>query len=100
MAVGRRVKIGNSDSVQVGDWAVAIGSPFGFKRRYGRDHQRRERDLGGNEHQFQKFLQTDAASSGNSGAGPPLAINGDVIGINTAILSESGGSQGVGRAAD
>jgi len=92
-------KIGNSDSVQVGDWAVAIGSPFGLQATVTAGIiSAKERDLGGNEHQFQKFLQTDAAiNRGNSG-GPLLAINGDVIGINTAILSESGGSQGVGFA--
>ena len=92
-------KIGNSDAVQVGDWAVAIGSPFGLQATVTAGIiSAKERDLGGVEHQFQKFLQTDAAiNRGNSG-GPLLAINGDVIGINTAILSESGGSQGVGFA--
>jgi serine protease Do len=92
-------KIGNSDAVQVGDWAVAIGSPFGLQATVTAGIiSAKERDLGGLEHQFQKFLQTDAAiNRGNSG-GPLLAINGDVIGINTAILSESGGSQGVGFA--
>src|SRR3984893_642302 len=92
-------KIGNSDSVQVGDWAVAIGSPFGLQATVTAGIiSAKERDLGGSDHQFQKFLQTDAAiNRGNSG-GPLLAINGDLIGINTAILSESGGSQGVGFA--
>src|SRR6059036_1900925 len=93
-------KIGNSDSVQVGDWAVAIGSPFGLQATVTAGIiSAKERDLGGGpEHQFQRFLQTDAAiNRGNSG-GPLLAINGDVIGINTAILSESGGYQGVGFA--
>ena len=92
-------KIGNSDSVQVGDWAVAIGSPFGLQATVTAGIiSAKERDLGGTDHQFQKFLQTDAAiNRGNSG-GPLLAINGDLIGINTAILSESGGSQGVGFA--
>ena len=93
-------KIGNSDSVQVGDWAVAIGSPFGLDATVTAGIiSAKERDLqGGPEHQFQRFLQTDAAiNPGNSG-GPLLAINGDVIGINTAILSGSGGYQGVGFA--
>src|SRR5439155_5812085 len=93
-------RIGNSDSVQVGDWAVAIGSPFGLQATVTAGIiSAKERDLGGGpEHQFQRFLQTDAAiNRGNSG-GPLLAINGDVIGINTAILSESGGYQGVGFA--
>jgi serine protease Do len=93
-------KIGNSDSVQVGDWAVAIGSPFGLQATVTAGIiSAKERDLGGGpEHQFQRFLQTDAAiNPGNSG-GPLLAINGDVIGINTAIVSGSGGYQGVGFA--
>ena len=92
-------KIGNSDSVQVGDWAIAIGSPFGLQATVTAGIiSAKERDLGGSDHQFQKVLQTDAAiNRGNSG-GPLLAINGDLIGINTAILSESGGSQGVGFA--
>jgi serine protease Do len=93
-------KIGNSDSVQVGDWAVAIGSPFGLQATVTAGIiSAKERDLGGGpEHQFQRFLQTDAAiNPGNSG-GPLLAINGDVIGINTMIVTGSGGYQGVGFA--
>src|SRR5215470_4225993 len=96
----KAAKIGNSDSVQVGDWAVAIGSPFGLQATVTAGIIRaKERDLGGGPlHQFQRFLQTDAAiNPGNSG-GPLLAINGDVIGINTAIVSGSGGYQGVGFA--
>jgi serine protease Do len=91
-------KIGNSDSVQVGDWAVAIGSPFGLQATVTAGIiSAKDRDLD-SSHQFQKFLQTDAAiNPGNSG-GPLLAINGDVIGINTAIVSGSGGYQGVGFA--
>ena len=90
-------KIGNSDSVQVGDWAVAIGSPFGLQATVTAGIiSAKNRDFG--DHQFQKFIQTDAAiNPGNSG-GPLLAINGDVIGINTAIVSGSGGYQGVGFA--
>jgi serine protease Do len=93
-------KVGNSDAVQVGDWAVAIGSPFGLQATVTAGIiSAKERDLGGGaEHQFQKFLQTDAAiNPGNSG-GPLLNINGEVIGINTAIASASGGYQGVGFA--
>jgi serine protease Do len=91
-------KIGNSDSVQVGDWAIAIGSPFGLQATVTAGIiSAKDRDLD-STHQFQKFLQTDAAiNPGNSG-GPLLAINGDVIGINTAIVSGSGGYQGVGFA--
>lgn len=91
-------KIGNSDAVQVGDWAVAIGSPFGYEATVtagiisakGREVDPRA--------QFQHFLQTDAAiNPGNSG-GPLLNIRGEVIGINTAIASHSGGFQGIGFA--
>jgi serine protease Do len=91
-------KIGNSDAVQVGDWAVAIGSPFGFQATVTAGIiSAKERNIPGAE-QFQHFLQTDAAiNPGNSG-GPLLNINGEVIGINTAIASRSGGYQGIGFA--
>lgn len=90
------IKIANSDSVQVGDWAVAIGAPFGLETSVtagivsatGRDIAR----------QFQRFIQTDAAiNPGNSG-GPLVNINGEVIGINTMIATQSGGYQGIGFA--
>ncbi|MGH9657525.1 MAG: trypsin-like peptidase domain-containing protein, partial [Bryobacteraceae bacterium] len=92
-------KVGNSDAIQVGDWAVAIGSPFGLQATVTVGIiSAKERDLGGRERQFQRFLQTDAAiNPGNSG-GPLLNIAGEVIGINTAIASGSGGYQGVGFA--
>jgi serine protease Do len=93
-------KIGNSDAVQVGDWAVAIGSPFDFENTVtagiisatGRDIP------DGGSTQYQHFLQTDAAiNPGNSG-GPLLNIRGEVIGINTAIASTTRGYQGIGFA--
>jgi serine protease Do len=92
-------KIGNSDGIQVGDWAVAIGSPFGLQATVTVGIiSARERDLGGRDYQFQRFLQTDAAiNPGNSG-GPLININGEVIGINTAIASGTGGYQGIGFA--
>jgi serine protease Do len=93
-------KIGNSDAVQVGDWAVAIGSPFGFQETVTAGIiSAKERDVpGGETSQFQHFLQTDAAiNPGNSG-GPLLNIRGEVIGINTLIASRSGGFQGLGFA--
>lgn len=92
------VKIGNSDAVQVGDWAVAIGSPFGFQATVTAGIiSAKARDVDPSM-QFQHFLQTDAAiNPGNSG-GPLLNINGEVIGINTAIATRSGGYQGVGFA--
>lgn len=92
------VTIGNSESVQVGDWAVAIGSPFGLEASVtagivsatGRDIQTAQT--------FQHFIQTDAAiNPGNSG-GPLLNIRGDVIGVNTMIATQNGGYQGIGFA--
>ena len=92
------VKIGNSDAVQVGDWAMAIGSPFGFDTSVTAgiiSAKGREMDT---SMQFQHFLQTDAAiNPGNSG-GPLLNMRGEVIGINTAIASRSGGYEGIGFA--
>jgi serine protease Do len=91
-------KIGNSDGVQVGDWAVAIGSPFGFEATViAGIVSALGRDVNGAQ-QFQRFIQTDAAiNPGNSG-GPLLNINGDLIGINTAIATQNGGYQGIGFA--
>jgi serine protease Do len=91
-------KIGNSDGVQVGDWAVAIGSPFGLEATVTAGIiSAKGRDIGP-DHQLQRFIQTDAAiNPGNSG-GPLLDIRGEIIGINTAIATESGGYQGIGFA--
>ncbi len=100
-------RIGNSDSMQVGDWAVAIGSPLGFQATVtagiisalSRDvPEPTEGPAPRTRNSFQHFIQTDAAiNPGNSG-GPPLNVNGEVIGINTMIASESGGYQGIGFA--
>jgi serine protease Do len=91
-------KIGNSDAVQVGDWAMAIGSPFNFQQTVTAGIiSAKERDVDPTM-QFQHFLQTDAAiNPGNSG-GPLLNMRAEVIGINTAIASQSGGYQGIGFA--
>jgi serine protease Do len=91
-------KVGNSDSVHVGDWAVAIGSPFGLEATVTAGIvSATGRDIDG-ARQFQRFIQTDAAiNPGNSG-GPLLNINGEVIGVNTAIATANGGYQGVGFA--
>lgn len=91
------VTIANSESVQVGDWAVAIGSPFGLEASVTAGIvSATGRDIG--SQQFQRFIQTDAAiNPGNSG-GPLLNIRGEVIGVNTMIATQNGGSQGVGFA--
>jgi len=93
------VHIGNSDAIEVGDWAVAIGSPFGLDQTMTAGIiSAKGRDLGESGHQLQRFLQTDAAiNRGNSG-GPLLNINGEVVGINTMIVSGSGNFEGIGFA--
>jgi serine protease Do len=102
------VKLGNSDGAQVGDWVLAIGSPFGLsqtvsagivsaKNRAG-DALEGPGPNGISQTQFQKFIQTDAAiNPGNSG-GPLVDLSGAVIGMNTAIITQSSGSEGVGFA--
>jgi serine protease Do len=94
------VKLGNSDTAQVGDWVEAIGSPFSYSQTVTAgiiSAKNRTLDRGASG-QFQHFIQTDAAiNPGNSG-GPLLNMNGEVIGINTAIITESGGYQGLGFA--
>ena len=93
-------KIGNSDAANVGDWAIAIGSPFGYRETVtvGIISALSREMTAGQPRPFQKFLQTDAAiNPGNSG-GPLLNIRGEVIGINTAIISRTGGYDGIGFA--
>jgi serine protease Do len=95
-------KLGNSDGVQVGDWVLAIGSPFGLRATVtaGIISAKDRANIGEDLRQFQRFLQTDAAiNPGNSG-GPLVDMAGQVIGINTAILtgSRSTGNEGVGFA--
>src|SRR5882762_5352249 len=90
-------RLGNSDGVQVGDWVLAIGSPFGLQATVTAGIIS-AKDRGGIGQQFQRFLQTDAAiNPGNSG-GPLVSLGGDVIGINTAIITGSRGYEGVGFA--
>ena len=91
-------KIGNSDAVQVGDWAMAVGSPFNFQETVTAGIiSAKNRDVDPTM-QFQHFLQTDAAiNPGNSG-GPLLNMRGEVIGLNTAIASRSGQYEGIGFA--
>jgi serine protease Do len=91
-------KLGNSDSVQVGDWALAIGNPFGFLQGSVTAGIISAKDRGNVGQQFQRFIQTDAAiNPGNSG-GPLVDMAGEVIGINTAIITGGHGNEGVGFA--
>ena len=91
-------KLGNSDSMQVGDWVLAVGSPFGLQETVtaGIVSAKGRNIVPGR--QFQSFIQTDAAiNPGNSG-GPLVNMAGEVIGINTAILTETNAYAGVGFA--
>jgi serine protease Do len=91
-------KLGNSDGMEVGDWVLAIGSPFGLQETVTAGIvSAKERNIVPNR-QFQSFIQTDAAiNPGNSG-GPLVNMAGEVIGINTAILTETSSYAGVGFA--
>lgn len=89
------VTFGNSDNVRIGDWVLAIGNPFGLGGTVTAGIlSARARDI--NSGPYDDFLQTDAAiNRGNSG-GPLFNMNGEVVGINTAIYSPTGGSIGIG----
>ena len=92
------VSFGDSDAVRVGDWAIAIGNPFGFGSTVTAGIiSARQRNI--NAGPYDEFLQTDAPiNRGNSG-GPLFSMEGGVIGVNTAIYSPSGsGSVGIGFA--
>jgi len=88
---------GDSDATRIGDWVVAIGNPFGLGGTVTAGIvSARSRDI--NAGRYDNFIQTDAAiNKGNSG-GPMFNMQGQVIGINTAIFSPSGGSVGIGFA--
>jgi serine protease Do len=94
--------LGDSDPMQIGDFVLAVGSPFGLSHSvtFGIISAKGRRDLhlGNSDVHFQDFLQTDAAiNPGNSG-GPLVNLHGEIIGINTAIASNSGGNEGIGFA--
>ncbi len=93
----KAVNWGNSDAVKVGNWAMAIGNPFGLVNTVTVGIvSARARDI--NAGPFDDFIQTDASiNRGNSG-GPLFNLKGQVIGVNTAIYSPSGGSVGIGFA--
>ena len=92
-------ELGDSDKIRVGDWAIAIGSPFGLEQTVTVgiiSAKRQNVEAQGNV--YRDAIQTDASiNRGNSG-GPLVNIHGEVIGINTLIYSQSGGSVGVGFA--
>ncbi len=91
------VTFGDSDTLRVGDWVMAIGNPFGLGGTVTAGIvSARGRDIGSGP--YDDFIQTDASiNRGNSG-GPLFNLKGEVIGINTAIFSQSGGSVGIGFA--
>ncbi len=99
------IKLGNSDGAQVGDWVLAIGSPFALSKTVTAGIvSAKNRSIPAEgpgdvaASQFQRFIQTDAAiNPGNSG-GPLVDMAGEVIGMNTAIFTQSAGSEGVGFA--
>ncbi|HVF54702.1 MAG TPA: trypsin-like peptidase domain-containing protein [Pyrinomonadaceae bacterium] len=92
------VKLGNSEDVQVGDWVLAIGSPFGLEQTVTAgiiSTRERQTDVGAS---FRRFLQTDAAiNRGNSG-GPLVNMRGEVIGVNSQIATSTGDYNGIGFA--
>ena len=102
------IPLGNSEDLMVGEWVIAIGNPFGNLMSdpqpsvsvgvISANHRRVARTVAGGEHLYQDLIQTDAAiNPGNSG-GPLVNANGEVVGINTMIFSNTGGSQGLGFA--
>lgn len=90
--------LGNSDEIEVGDWVLAAGNPFGLSQTVTAGIISAKGRSGMGITEYENFIQTDAAiNPGNSG-GPMLNIRGEVIGINTAIYSRTGGYMGVGFA--
>ena len=103
-----KVRFGDSHSLMVGEWVIAIGNPFALLMRDSKPSvsvgvvsatdRRVNREVGGGERLYQNMIQTDAAiNPGNSG-GPLVNAAGEVIGINTMIFSNTGGYQGLGFA--
>jgi serine protease Do len=93
----KAVKFGNSDQIRLGEWVIAIGNPFSLGGSVSAGIiSARNRDI--NSGPYDNYIQTDAAiNRGNSG-GPLFNLQGEVIGVNTAIISPSGGSIGIGFA--
>jgi serine protease Do len=95
----KAAQLGDSDAIEVGDWVVAVGNPFGFDNTVTAGIvSAKGRALSGSERANEDFIQTDAPiNPGNSG-GPLFDLEGKVIGINSAIATRSGGSVGLGFA--
>ena len=102
------IKLGNSEDLYIGEWVIAIGNPFGTMMRdpqpsvsvgvVSANHRRVSSTIGEGDRLYQDMIQTDAAiNPGNSG-GPLVNALGEVVGVNTMIFSQSGGSQGLGFA--
>lgn len=92
------VDFGNSDNLKIGQWAIAIGNPFGLNNTMTVGIVSAKGRSGMGIETYEDFIQTDASiNPGNSG-GPLVDIDGKVIGVNTAILSQSGGNMGIGFA--
>ncbi len=93
----KAVKFGDSDKLRLGEWVIAIGNPFSLGGTVTAGIvSARNRDI--NSGPYDNYIQTDAAiNRGNSG-GPLFNLNGEVVGVNTAIISPSGGSIGIGFA--
>jgi serine protease Do len=91
------VKFGDSDKVEVGEWVVAIGHPRGLDQTVTQGIISAKHRSGiADPNSYQDFLQTDAAINPGSSGGPLLNLRGEVIGVNAAIASESGGFEGIG----
>lgn len=92
------IRLADSDKLRVGDFAVAIGNPFGLGQTVTSGIISALGRSGLNIENFENFIQTDAAiNSGNSG-GALVNLNGELVGINTAILGPNGGNVGIGFA--
>jgi S1-C subfamily serine protease len=90
--------LGDSDGVRVGQWVVAIGSPFGLNQTvtHGIISARERGQISlGSAIRIKDFLQTDAAINPGSSGGPLVTLDGEVVGVNTAIASNTGGNSGV-----
>ena len=97
------VKLGNSEGTQIGDWVLAIGSPFGLNQTVtagiiSSENRSLQGQGGIGQGEFQHFIQTDAAINPGNSVGPLVNMDGQVIGMNTAIYTQSAGNEGIGFA--